>query len=376
MNILVKSKPYVIGFLILLLTIILYSCKPKTNTVAPEPPSSGTGTLSNTLGFGILNRIKGIWNGPVTSTTPLGSYPVWIVDFRPISANQIAAKNELDTANSIFMSLFIVKYANQYKVALRNGGEFESMTRVAYFLADSVSENGTNAFYRFAEIVQGIKRAYADFIFSGDSIHINTYTNQEGGVPSPVLHMSWNAGLQDTMSCKPAVANFSFPQKTLTKDFSSVSFPASPVTGLQESVYYGVPGTTPPGDPYPDNAQPYVGKTTANFSFALPTYAPNTATRVLLILTTQPLISGTSINMKNISRYVILNAGDNTYVFNSMHPGTYYFYAIYDANGDATYTNPSAFGSPGEWLGTSGSSFTLSPSGTATASVTINTTIP
>lgn len=67
-------------------------------------------TLDSTFGFGVLAKVKGIWNGPVTSTTPLGGFPEWVVDFRPISAHQVSAKNELDTQNDIHMSFFIAKY--------------------------------------------------------------------------------------------------------------------------------------------------------------------------------------------------------------------------------------------------------------------------
>lgn len=49
-------------------------------------------TIANTVGYNILNKVKGIWNGGVSSTTGLGSYPELIVDFRPVSANQIWLK--------------------------------------------------------------------------------------------------------------------------------------------------------------------------------------------------------------------------------------------------------------------------------------------
>ena len=95
-------------FLIIFLFIFLLvgtSCKDKkSQTEEPEvpvTPAPTTPDISNTLGYSILNKIKGIWNGPVTSTTPLGGYPEWIVDFRPISENQVSAKNELDTLNDI-----------------------------------------------------------------------------------------------------------------------------------------------------------------------------------------------------------------------------------------------------------------------------------
>ena len=141
------KKP-ILYSVIVFVALGMFSCAHKTTTTTITNPT--TPNISNTYGYGILGRLKGIWNGPVTSTTPLGGYPEWIVDFRPISASQISARNELDTLNNIFMSFFIVKYNNQYTMAFRNGGEFSGSQRVSYFLADSVSETANSAFYRFA----------------------------------------------------------------------------------------------------------------------------------------------------------------------------------------------------------------------------------
>lgn len=353
------------GFLITALAICIWGCESKKTS----SPTTTTGTtpapdINNTYGYGILNRLKGIWNGPVTSTTPLGGYPEWIVDFRPISNNQISARNELDTLNNIFMSFFIVKYNNQYVVAFRNGGEFSGSQRVSYFLADSVSETPKSSFYRFAEIIIGVKRAYTNIIFRSDSLYIFTYTNQNNTEPTATPHMTWSAQLQDTTSCMAAVSKFSFPQKAMTKDFSSTFI------GLTQSVYFSTTGS-PVGDPYPDSVQPYVGTTTASFTFA-PSYTPNPAKHVILIITTQPLFSGASFVSANLiyrSRYVILSAGDNTYTFPSMHPGTYYYYALYDNLGNGTYSS-------GDWVSTANTTFTLNPAATATVTTQINFTIP
>lgn len=350
------------GILVALIAICGLGCEQKAAT--PPTTTTTTANINNTIGYGILNRLKGIWNGPVTSTTPLGGYPQWIVDFRPISNNQVSAKNELDTVNNIFMSFFIVKYGNQYEVAFRNGGEFSGSERVSYFLVDSVSETSNNAFYRFAEINIGLKRAYTDIIFRSDSLYIYTYTNKNNTEPTPTPHMTWSAKLQDTTSCMPAVAKFNFPQKAMTKDFTSTFI------GLLQSIYFSVSGT-PAGDPYPDTTQPYLGKTTASFTFA-PSYSPNPAKNVFLMITTQPLISGFSLNTANLiyrSRYVILSAGDNSYTFTLMHPGTYYYYALYDSLGTGTF-------SPGDWVSTSNTTFTLPAMGTATVTTQINYTLP
>jgi hypothetical protein len=350
-----------IFFVIALLTFVT-ACS-KKNEEEQTPIDNGgltTPDINNTLAFGVLDKLKGIWNGPVTSTTPLGGYPEWIVDFRPISENQISAKNELDTLNDIHMSFFIALYNNEYKVCFRNGGSFNGLKRVSYFLADSVSEGPTKSFYRFTEIKQGKTRAYTEVIFSNDSLYVKSYTNKYSTLPSATPHMVWSAKLQDTTSCQPAVTAFDFPKKSMTKDFTTT------FNGMAESIFYSLAG-----DPYPESAQPYLGTTTINYSYA-GTYSPVATNKVFIIITTQPLISGFTIDavaLKTRSRYVILSASDIGYDFNYMHPGTYYVYALYDSDGDNNFSS-------GDWVSAANTTFTLAGAGTTTSSTTINFTIP
>lgn len=338
-------------------------CKKDKPDDTEDPPvvTGPYADLSNTFGFGLLGKIKGIWNGPVTSSTPLGGYPEWIVDFRPVSENQISAKNELDSLNDIHMSFFIAKYNNEYRVCFRNGGSFAGQTRVSYFLADSVSENSSQSFYRFKEIIIGKQRAFTDVIFRNDSLLIKSYTNQYNTLSTAVLHMSWQAKLQDTTSCAAAVAAFDFPKKTLTRDFSST------FTGQTEAIYYSTTG----GDPYSENQQPYLGRTTVNYTYA-GSYTPNAAKKTFLLITTQPLISGMSVNTANMkyrSRYVILSGTDQSYTFTYMHPGTYYLYALYDDDANGTFSS-------GDWVSTTNTTFALGAQGNITAATQINFTIP
>ncbi|MBA3665911.1 MAG: hypothetical protein H0W61_17160 [Bacteroidetes bacterium] len=357
---------------ILISFTLVFACKNKSNkeeTPEPAPPVSPVVTpvvtptapdINTTYGFSVLKKLRGIWNGPVTSTTPLGGYPEWIVDFRPISENQISAKNELDTLNDIHLSFFIALYNNQYKVAFRNGGSFGGQKRVSYFLADSVSDLGTSSFYRFAEIIKGKKRAYTEVIFKADSLYIRSYTNKYNTQTTATPHMVWSAKLQDSTSCQPAVSNFSFPKKTLKKDFSTT------FSGQAEAIYYSLST-----DPFPENAQPYLGITNAAYSYAAG-YTPAASKKAVLIITTQPLFSGPvflSANLKYRSRYVILAANDANFNFNYMHPGTYYYYAWYDADGNAAPTS-------GDWISTSNITFTLGSQGTASTTTQINFTIP
>jgi len=255
-----------------LMFIIITGCDKNKKTEADAIAStSSPSDAENTLGFGILSKLKGIWNSPVTSTTPLGGYPEWIVDFRPISENQISAKNELDTLNNIHLSFFVAKYNNTFKVAFRNGSSFNGMKRVSYFLADSVSENTSQSFYRFSEIIKGKSRAYTTVLLKQDSLIIKSFTNKYNTQTNATAHMTWSAKLQDTTSCKPAVSNFKFPKKTITKDFSFT------FEGRPEAIFYSLTG-----DPYSEEIQPYLGKTIINYSFAI-SFTPSPSKKVFLL---------------------------------------------------------------------------------------------
>ena len=353
-------------YIFLYLSILFLSCKSKKKEIDSESEEVQTTTtpITNAVGFNVLKKLCGIWDGSVTSTTPLGNYPKWIVDFRPIAENQVSAKNELDTLNDIFMSFFITKYNNQLKVAFRNGGSFNGMKRVSYFLADSVSENGVNCFYRFSEIIKGKKRAYTEVIFKSDSLYIKSYTNKYNVQSTATPHMTWSAKLQDTSSCIAAKNNFTFPKNTVKIDFSN-SF-----DNLTEAMFFSF-SAPPTGDPYPETNQPYLGKATVTYNF-LSSYTPIASKKVFLITTTQPLFNGINFNINNLkytTRTVILNASSTTFTFNYMHPGNYYYYAFYDNDVNGNINS-------GDWISTSNTTFSLSALGTNTINTQINYTIP
>lgn len=350
--------------IIFMCLVFALACKDKkTESEEEQPSAAGTSSgpnINNTVGFDVLAHVKGIWNGPVTSTTPLGGYPEWIVDFRPISENQISAKNELDTLNDIHMSFFIAKYNNEYRVAFRNGGAFAGMHRVSYFLCDSVSEQAGKSFYRFSEIIKGKNRAYTEVIRKSDSLIIKSYTNKYNTQTSSTPHMTWASKLQDTTSANTAAANFMFPKKTMTKDFSTAFI------GQSEAVYYN-----PSSEPYDEASQPYLGQTTVNYSFDA-SHVPDPAKKVFIFITTQPLFNGMTFNAGNLkyrSRYVILAANDLSFTFNYMHPGNYYLYALYDSDGN---NMPNS----GDWFTPVNTAFSLTPKGTSAVSTQINFTIP
>jgi len=348
---------------VLLATI---SCRHDPEIENPEPPINDSlpaiTDTSSVMGFSILEKLPGIWNGPVTSSTPLNNYPEWIVDFRPISGAQVSAKNELDSLNDIFMSFFIAKFENKYMLFFRNGGGFAGQVRNSYMKIDSVYESPSLSFYHFVDPVAGENRADTDITFKDDSLIMHVHTNVYNTLSEPVTHMLWRAQLKDTISTQNAINNFNFPTKSLVKDFSTT------FTGLSEAVFYSASA-----DPYPETDQPYLGNSNISISITNPAIV-DANKKVLIIVTTEPLFSGWSFmseNLKYRSRYVFVGAANPTgYNFNYMHPGNYYINAIYDSNGDYNFSSGdymnSAFDIP----------FTLSPEGVSNPNVIINLLIP
>lgn len=367
---------YSIFSIIFLLVFSLNSCNKKDkeededeendqeqNDDQSDCQEQGIDNSSTVEGYGILEKLSGIWHGPVYSSTPLGSYPEWIVDFRPISEAQISSKNELDSLNDIFMSFFIAKYGcNEYKMTFRNGGGFAGLVRNSYMVIDSVYESTALSFYRFKDPVSGGKRVYTDITFKGDSLIMKTYTNQYNTFNEPNMHMEWYAEKKDVSAAQDAIAAFNFPQKMMVRDFSTT------FDDVSEAVFYSASA-----DPYPEGEQPYLGNTNVNVTISNPGN-PDNNKKVVIIITTEPLFNGVNFMPNNLiyrSRYVLVGAETNTgYNFNYMHPGEYYVNALYDDNGDSNFSS-------GDYMNSNFDvPFSLSSEGTQTVDVDINFQIP
>ena len=353
-------------FLFLVSSVITFSaCNNDPDDTNPPDGSCQLAAISETsevMGYGMLEKVPGIWNGPVSSPTPLGSFPEWIVDFRPISAAQVSAKNELDSLNDIFMSFFLVKHNCEYKLAFRNGGGFAGLTRNSYMIIDSLNETSTRSYYRFVDPVSGGNRVYTEVTFKQDSLLMVTYTNKYNTLSDPSIHMHWRASLRDASSAQAAITHFNYPQKEVVRDFSTT------FDNVQEAVFYSAAQ-----DPYPEEEQPYLGVANVNVSISSPA-SVDPSKMVLIVLTTQPLFSGFSFQTQNLkyrSRYVFVGASNPTgYSFNYMHPGTYYINALYDSNGDRTFSS-------GDYTNlTFDTPITIASESAGSATVNINFQIP
>jgi hypothetical protein len=280
----------------------------------------------NVLGFGFLNRIPGLWSGPVFSDTPAGSFPMWYVDFRPVSPSQVSQYTTLDPDTKNNISFFIVKHDDQLKVAMRTEGIFQNKGCVTYEVMDTAKES--KGYYRFSDFNSGDKRAYTEFTFKKDELIMEVYTNKFNTVKPLQLHSRWEAKLADRSAALDAISHFNYPQPVMIKDFSDA------FKNMHESIYF-----TFENDPYDSSSQPYVGQVTFSISIDEKLKVEDHH-ELFLVLITQSLFDGYNYveeNLKYISKCIFLPVNTKTFTFNNVHPGTYYLYSYIDVNSDRRF---------------------------------------
>lgn len=311
------------------------------------------------LGFGILSRIPGLWNGPVFSDTPAGSFDNWYVDFRPVSPGQVSQYSTLDAQTLNFISFFIVKHDDKLKVALRTEGVFQNKGCVTYEVIDKVDE--ARGYYRFSDFKAGTERAYTEFTFKDDGLIMEVYTNKFNRLNKLQLHSRWEAKLADRKAAEQAINHFNFPQPVMIKDFSDV------FRNMSESIYF-----TFENDPYSSLRQPYVGTVNVNIIIDKNLKVKDDD-ELFLLLTTESLFQGLLYkeeNLKYISKYVYLPIETRTFTITNVHPGTYYLYSYNDVNGDKRHLS-------GDYMSSDlNNVFTLETNGNITVDTKIDFVIP
>lgn len=314
---------------------------------------------SGVQGFGILYRLPGLWNGPVTSTTPAGSFPKWYVDFRPTSAGQLSQFSTVKPGLNNYLSFFIVRHGGRLKVAMRTDATFRGKGCITYEVIQSADEE--RGVYVFADFQSGKSRAYTVFTFTGRMMNMRTFTNKFNKLRAPVLHADWNARLVSRAPALAAVRALGYPRPHAVKDFSTV------FGNRHESIYF-----VRKEAPYPSETEPYVGR----IRFLISTGGKvkhRSRDEVLLMLTTRPLYDGFRYlpsRLQYLSKLVYLPGDIREHLMTLVHPGSYYLYAYTDTNGDKRH-------SAGEYCATRlVHQVTVSPSGTVVVPVMIDGIIP
>lgn len=308
-----KSTFYkiIIGFFVIFFTGFL-------NVTAQNSSSS-----SDVFGYGFLNRITGLWNGPVTSTTSSGSFPAWYVDFRPVAANQVSQFSKLDSSTVNNMSFFVVKFQNQLKIAMRTEGCFNDKCCITYEIMDSVNEK--TGYYRFSDFISKEKRAYTEFQFTKNELVMQVFTNKFNLEKKTKIHSRWAATCASKNEAETMAKIYNYPQSVPVADFTDA------FKNMNESIFF-----TFENDPYPSSKQPAMGSLAVNIEIEKKLRLKKTD-EICLLLTTQPLFCGIKYNkeqLKYISKYVYLPIDTRNYTIRNLHPGTYYLYSYVDVNFD------------------------------------------
>ncbi len=314
---------------------------------------------SGVMGYGILKRIMGQWNGPVMTTTPAGSFDSWYVDFRPISTGEIAQYSNVDAKTINYINFFIVEYNGELKVAMRTEGVFMDQGCVTYEVIDKVDEE--EGYYRFSDFIARDNRAYTEFTFTDNQFVMEVYTNKFNQVSPLEVHTRWTAKLGSRETAEAAARDLGFPKPKRVRDFTGV------FKHMSESIYYNLEI-----DPYKSDEQPYVGEVTVNIDIddRLPIKSTD---ELFLLLTTESLFEGYEYkpeNWKYFSKYVFLPPDTKNYTFTNVHPGTYFIYSYNDINGDKRHLT-------GDYMSSAFShSFTLEPEGHVRVNTLIDYIIP
>lgn len=310
-------------------------------------------------GIEFMKKIQGMWHGPVSSSTTAGNFDNWYVDFRPVSAGQVAQYSLLDSNTVNNLSFFIVKYNGQLRVAMRTEGCFKNSCCVTYEVMDSIVTS--EGYYRFSDFVNGTKRAYTEFKFKDDEFVMNVYTNKFNKVYPLQLHTTWTAKLGSRDFVSEAVSQFNYPQPTMVKDFTNA------FKNMKESIFFSFEN-----DPYKSVDQPYVGNVTVNISIDKKLKTGKTD-EICIILTTESFFDGINYkkeNLKYISKYVFLPVETTTYTIKNVHPGKYYIYSYVDKNNDKKHLK-------GDYMSSNvTNSFTLSEKGNTDVNTIIDFVIP
>jgi hypothetical protein len=280
-------------------------------------------TSTNVLGFGMLKRLPGLWNGPVYSSTSAGSFDKWYVDFRPVSAGQISQYSMLDSQTVNITSFFIVKHNGQHKVAMRTEGCFAQKCCVTYEVMDSVNE--AKGYYRFSDFQSGTKRAYTEFVFTENQFEMDVFTTKFNKVQPLQLHTKFVAKLASRKAAEESIAYFNYPQPVMVKDFTGV------FANMTESIFFDLEY-----DPYNSSSQPHLGNVIVNISID-PALKTKKTDEVCLLLTTEPLFEGLKYNPENLkylSKYAYLPVDVKSITIKNTHPGKYYLYSFSDLNND------------------------------------------
>jgi len=317
-------------FFYLIIFIAFYSCKAQENNF------NSSVSQEELKGFSLMGKLPGLWSGPVTSTTPAGSFDNWFVDLRAVSSSQISQFSLLDANTINNYSFFVGDFQGQKRIVLRTEGCFANSCCVTYEVLDSVNE--ANNYYRFSDFIGGTNRAYTEIVFDGEYMKMDVYTSKFNKENKPVLHSSWKAQRHDFETASKTSELLNYPQAVSVVDLTEG------FKNMKESIFFEFNT-----DPYKTEEQPYVGNINLKI-LSDPELEIKDENEIEILITIKPLFEGVKYiesNLKYASKIVLLPGDTKSFTINNIHPGKYYIYAFVDLNGDKLHTSGEYMSSKG-----------------------------
>lgn len=265
------------------------------STGAPSGTSSDAGSGTDTGGMAddagataLLERLPGLWVGPVDSNTSVGDFATMNMDVRAADAKVLFSRVDLDPDNSLRFAFSFEEHDGNVELVYRNGGEFQGIlrdTRTVLVEADVEQER-----FRFCALSAGCAYVDATFDFDGpDDLLLDVDV-------MGMMHIDWPARRAETRSVPDP-------------------FPSSPEPNADDAAFPPMPTLR------------------ATLSWNEPLEAP---TDVWLILSTTDC--GFTPGSCSPSRFLEVSAPTGAteaeILFEQIHPGEYKANAILDRNGN------------------------------------------
>lgn len=299
---------------------------------------------SNPLGFQFLEKMQGHWQGP--NQVMAWEWDWFGYDFRGISPSHLFGIYEGGSIGNLFNSYFVSEFEGTQTIMVRNGGVLNGIYRTSYFVMDSVRSDVNGDYYRFVDAIGGDGVMYKEYRFIADSMYLNVYTSRLGENSMPTRHMTYRAKKENPHLAQNSANSVGFPQNTIAFDFSngfnSNNLYVIPGQDSAKSATFLAEGATndvfvlaaQSGDPYTITDYPRLGYLQVDIE----QNGQISGDQLFVYISDSPLTDGFGYldwnAFNSVTLFPDIPAGESSFYFTYLHPGTMYVTVIADHNGD------------------------------------------
>jgi hypothetical protein len=214
MSTITKLNQFILFFFILL---VCSSCN-KTDIQIQE---------EETLGFELMNKVKGLWLG--TNQSAQQDYDYYLLDFRPVSPSHVFANFQDSADFNLNHSIFVAESENQKYVMGRIGGWMGQMYMTNYYTLDYEKIDADSSIFRLVDAVGGAEVNYLEFLFIQDSMYFQSVRFDVGHPDSGIYELSFSGQLLRNDLADRAGEQFLFPKEipmlNADNDFNMLEYP-------------------------------------------------------------------------------------------------------------------------------------------------------